>query len=296
MKIILKYGLIILGAIIGILVIAILLAGLSTGIRLNRIHEVDVKPIVLPSGNAAINEGRRLALIHCIECHGSDMSGRVLFDDPQLGVAWASNLTPGKGGVGAYYTDEDWIRSIRHGIGADGKSLFVMPSNDYWYMSDKDLANLIASLKNLPPVDKNTAELELTMMARVMVGIGAFRPVIRAEAIDHSGVRPPEPAPGVNAEYGEYLVNISSCRTCHGEQLSGGKDPNPEAPPGPNLTPGGALKRWTDADFIKFMRTGVSLSGEQRDPEFMPWPTLGKMRDEELASIFMYLGSLPALE
>ncbi len=139
-------------------------------------------------------------------------------------------------------------------------------------------------------------DLELTPLARLFVGAGVFGPVIRAEEIDHDRPRPPAPEPGMTAEYGEYLVNISSCRTCHGEMLSGGKDPNPEAPPGPNLTPGGALQLWTEQDFINFMRTGVTVSGYQRDPKYMPWETLGKMNDVELGAIFLYLQSLPALE
>ena len=38
-------------------------------------------------------------------------------------------------------------------------------------------------------------------------------------------------------------VDTFGCRTCHGPQLAGGKDPDPAAPPGPNLTAGGNLVR-----------------------------------------------------
>lgn len=293
---ILKYLGIGIGTLVCLLVIAAVSIGLSTGIRLSRTYAVNPERLVIPEDGAAVAEGRRLAGIHCTTCHGEDMAGDILFQDPGLGKAMASNLTPGLGGVGADYSDEDWVRAIRHGIGADGKSLFIMPSNDYWYLSDRDLSNLVAYLKSLPPVNNEVDELELTPLARLFVGAGAFGPVIRAEAIDHDRARPPAPEPGMTAEYGEYLVNISSCRTCHGENLSGGKDPNPEAPPGPNLTPGGALRVWTVSGFINFMRTGVTLSGYRRDPKYMPWKSLGKMNDIELTAIFLYLRSLPALE
>lgn len=296
MKRTLKYFGFAIGALVSLLVVGAVVIGLSTGIRLNRTYSVNPEPRAIPTDSAAVAEGQRLAGIHCTQCHGEDMAGDILFQDPGLGKAMTSNLTPGLGGVGVYYSDEDWVRAIRHGIGADGKSLFIMPSNDYWYMSDGDLSNLVAYLKSLPPVDNKVDDLELTPLARLLVGAGAFGPVIRAEGIDHDGPRPPAPEPGMTAEYGAYLVNISSCRACHGEPLSGGKDPNPDAPPAPNLTPGGALQMWTEQDFINFMRTGVTLSGYQRDPEYMPWPTLGRMNDVELGAVFLYLQSLPALE
>jgi len=65
-----------------------------------------------------------------------------------------------------------------------------------------------------------------------------------------------------------------------------------------NLTPDTAtgLGSWTDAMFIKAMRTGKDM-GEGRDilPP-MPWETFGKMTDADLKAIFMYLGTLKPIE
>lgn len=99
----------------------------------------------------------------------------------------------------------------------------------------------------------------------------------------------------MTAEYGEYLVNINGCRACHGAQLAGGKPSDPNSPLAPNLTPGGELIAWTDADFIQTLRTGVALSGNLLNPKFMPWPYKGRMTDDELKAIFLYLQSLPKL-
>jgi hypothetical protein len=50
------------------------------------------------------------------------------------------------------------------------------------------------------------------------------------------------PAAGATAEYREYLVNISGCRDCHGQELAGGPFPDPSIKViSPNLTPGGEL-------------------------------------------------------
>lgn len=43
----------------------------------------------------------------------------------------ATNLTRGRGGVGAAYTDLDWVRSIRHGVLPDSTGAFIMPSEAY---------------------------------------------------------------------------------------------------------------------------------------------------------------------
>ena len=60
------------------------------------------------------------------------------------------NLTSGAGGVGATNTDEDWVRAIRHGVGHDGRALWVMPSLSFSRLSDEDLGALIAYLESRP--------------------------------------------------------------------------------------------------------------------------------------------------
>jgi hypothetical protein len=94
----------------------------------------------------------------------------------------------------------------------------------------------------------------------------------------------------------EYLVNVSGCRDCHGPQLTGGKSSEPTAKAAPNLTPGGELVAWTEEDFITAIRTGATPSGQQLDPEQMPWKDYNNFTDDELKTIFMYLKSLPKLE
>ena len=65
-----------------------------------------------------------------------------------------------------------------------------------------------------------------------------------------------------------------------------------------NLTPDVAtgLGSWTEAMFIKALRTGKHM-GEGRDvlPP-MPWSDLGKLNDDDLKAIFAYLKSLKPVE
>jgi hypothetical protein len=66
-------------------------------------------------------------------------------------------------------------------------------------------------------------------------------------------------------------------------------------PPGPNLTPGGELGNWSEADFMAALRSGQTPSGKTLDPEQMPWTSFSNMTDSELQAIWAYLSTLPAL-
>jgi hypothetical protein len=61
--------------------------------------------------------------------------------------------------------------------------------------------------------------------------------------------------------------------------------------PAANLTTTG-LGAWTDADFIKAMRTGMRPDGRVLNT-FMPWPYYAQMTDDELHAIWRFLQVLP---
>lgn len=292
----LKWTGIVLGGLVALVVLVVAGILVSTGLRLNRTYDIQPEAVAIPTDAAAIERGRNRTARYCMGCHGEDLSGSVIFDDPSLGLIEASNLTSGQGGVGRAYDDADWVLAIRHGVGADGKPLVIMPAGDFYYFSGGDLGEIIAYVKSVPPVEGETAEYTLTPMARIGIAIGAFRGVLHAETIDHTGPRPAAPALGVTLAYGGYLVNTGGCRMCHGVELSGGDPPNPESPPGLNLTPAGELGFWTEEDFINTLRTGLTPGGRQLNPRFMPWDSIAKHSDDELKAIWLYLRSLPALE
>jgi len=60
----------------------------------------------------------------------------------------APNLTTGKGGIGSIYSDADWEKALRHGVGSDQRGLMFMPSQAYYHFSDAGLGALIAYLKD----------------------------------------------------------------------------------------------------------------------------------------------------
>lgn len=171
-----------------------------------------------------------------------------------------------------------------------------MPADDYYHLSDADLGAVIAYLKSLPPVDSEQPDSSVGPLARALNLAGQF-PLFSAERIDHTGPRPTAPPAGPTAEYGKYLVSVG-CAGCHGPGLSGGPVPSfpPDAPPALNLTSGGEMGVWSEADFFNAMRTGVNPAGRELDSEWMPWPAFKQLTDEELRAIWLHLQSVPARE
>jgi mono/diheme cytochrome c family protein len=278
-------------------VAAIAAFGLSE-VRLRRTYQIDVEQPAIPADAASIERGRHLAtsVTMCAACHSDnfeapDLAGSVFLDIPPALLA-APNLTSGAGGVGARYTDADWVRAIRHGVRPDGSPLLFMPTANFYHLTDADVAAIIAYLRSLPAVDNQPPASQIYPLGRALMAAGQLS--LPAESLDHRAPRVPAPPAGRTAEYGRYLTTISTCRDCHGANLSGGPIDEPGAPPAPNLTPGGALVGWSEDDFIQTIRTGLRPGGSPL-LEPMPWQIAAQMTDDELGAIFRYLRSLPAL-
>ena len=288
------------GIVSGLFLVLIMLAGsgmyLSTQARLEKVYDIPVEPVVIPSDAEAVAEGERIfGYRGCLACHGQDLGGNVYLSDPALGEVIASNLTVGVGGVGATYDNEDWVRAIRHGLRPDGTPLLFMPSTEFYYLSDADLGRVVAFVKSVPPSANllPASALSLTgRMAMVLVKDITFAPT---ELIPHDAPRPSAPEPGETPEFGEYLA--ISCKVCHGLSMSGGPIPvfPADYPSAANLTtsPKRPLPYWDKEGFVNIMRSGVTRHGRQIDPQYMPWTSYKYATDEELAAIWAYLQSLP---
>ena len=295
MKKFFKWAGIVLGSLILLLALAAAYLNYSAKSRLVKYYDIQPKAIAIPVDSASIAEGQKWVESYCTGCHGSHLEGSTIFDSPDLGTICSSNLTPGAGGIGKKYADADWVRAIRHGVNNEGRPLLVMPAKDFQYLSDEHLGQIIAYLKTLQPVDKTWAKTHTTFLCNVLFATGAFGDALNAETIDHNSPSHYAPPKAATVEYGDYLVKTAGCRTCHGPQLNGGKDPNPDAPMGPNLTPGGPLAAWGAEGFIKALRTGITPTGKEINGEFMPWKNVGHLDDIQLEAIYTYLMKQPRL-
>lgn len=279
-------GLVVLTLLSGVVLYAITLQ------RLDRAYPLPNEAISVPVDPASISRGQRLVTARCGGCHGENSAGMVIFQDPLLGTISAANLTAGRGIGGVPLDDADYIHAIRHGVDHTGRPILTMPSEYYYSINDQELGEMIAYLKSTVLVENSIPPTHVAPLGLALIGAGAFGDLIAAEKIDHQAARPATVEPDVTIAYGEYLVQTGQCRTCHGADLSGGKDPDPNAPPAPNLTSTGELSTWDENDFIQMFRTGKTPIGRPIN-QFMPWKEIGQMTDDELGAMWLYLQSLP---
>jgi cytochrome c553 len=298
MKRVLKWTGIILAGLVGLVVLAVIVMVAVASARFNRIYEVEAAAVPIANDEAVLARGEHLAraLAGCVGCHGDDLGGMLLLDEPGIMTFYGPNLTAGQGGAGASFSDEDWVRAIRHGVDGEGKPLLLMPSQNYRWMTDEDLGALLAYIRTLPPVDNEVPEPRIGLLGYVLA---LTEPAMLPTALfDHNLPPAAVVEPGVTVEYGEYLVAIGTCRDCHGEHLNGRPlPPMLDEPPARNLTPAGQLAFWSEEDFIRTIRTGVTPGGhELQEPMAGMLPILQRQTDDELTAIFLYLQSLPPRE
>ncbi len=287
MKRALKYLLYLLCVVVAVVGVAVAYVFYASNQRLAKTYVVTPPAVAVPVGDpAAIERGRYL--VHkvslCIECHGEDLGGKPLTETP-LTSLWGSNLTRGRGGLGASYTDADFVRALTNGVKKNGQSVIFMPSQDYKF-TEADMGALIAYIRSVPPVDREVPEPEVGFLARALGAAGLF-PLLSAEFIDHDAVAfVPVADRSDAAKAGDYLISNAGCRGCHGPQLSG----EGGMPDAANLTPVG-IGAWTEADFKAAIREGRRPNGTTLLPA-MP-RVYQVMPDEELSKIFAYLKTIP---
>ncbi|MPR12583.1 c-type cytochrome [Microvirga tunisiensis] len=135
-----------------------------------------------------------------------------------------------------------------------------------------------------------------------------MRPIIWAALAAGSLMSVPPAFAQSQTQRGEYLVTIMDCTGCHTPGTFLGK-PDMQRPlagsevgfqiPGlgifypPNLTPDPetGLGKWSEADIIKAVRTGVRPDGRQLVP-IMPYHSYGKLTDADAKALAGYLKSL----
>jgi len=246
----------------------------------------------VPSDGASVARGEHLVrnIVNCTLCHGSDLGGAVYSSSPAVGTIAGPNLTRGKGGLPADYSDLDYVRAIRHGVRRDGRSLIVMPSEVFTHLSQEDLGAVLAFLKQAPPVDREVPRSGFGPVGRALLATGKMNILVAGKTprIDAPLSVPRDTTPA----YGKYIADISGCHGCHGFGLSGGRVAGPPGlPPASNLTPAG-IGNWTEADLIRALRDGKRPDGSSLD-EFMPWKVFRGMTDAEIHAIWLYLKSVP---
>lgn len=284
MRRVLKWIGIVLGSLIGLILIAAIVFYVKGSRDLARTVQVPTDHVDVPTDEVSLARGRELVTALCTGCHGEDLGGSSMVDDPMLGRIYAANLTAGSGGVQVSHSDDDLVRSIRHGVAPDGRPLIVMPSRAFNFLSAEDLGAIVAYLKTLSPVDNKIPAPKLALVGKVFAGADPTGDIFSVDEIDHGRPLLSRPEIGANVEYGAYLAGF--CKQCHGADLAGAF--------GPNLTMTGEVAGWSEDDFLTTLNTGMTPSGRSLDPENMPWKDIRQLDRDELRGVYMYLRTLNA--
>ncbi|MGH1364474.1 MAG: c-type cytochrome [Calditrichia bacterium] len=272
----------------GLLILLLFVGGglyLLGGGKLNKTWHVQPAKLDILTDSSSIASGRHLVGSRmCMECHGDNLGGKEFIPGGPMGVLPASNLTSGKGGI-APLTDEQWIRAIRHGVGKDNRGLVIMPSEIFFHLSDSELANMVAYLKQLPPIDN---ELQPRAPGPLMRILANFGKIMSVENIPHESKLSTRSDELVAENYGAHLAKL--CVACHGKDFSGGLVVGePGTPPSRNITtdPKFGIGDWSKQDFLTALRKGRRPDGEKLS-EAMP-QSIGLMSNEELDALWDFL-------
>ena len=147
-------------------------------------------------------------------CHtipdGTPHAGGRAFPIP-FGTVYATNITPDKEtGLGSW-SDREIFDAMTRGIRPNGERILpLMPYEAYSGMAEEDLKALIAYLRTLEPVRKETPRLKTWVPFSRSLLVPLW-----LKLFGRFSTPPPE-APKGGIQRGRYLVeHVSLCRDCH---------------------------------------------------------------------------------
>ena len=259
---------------------------------------------------ARLERGRYLVenVARCFGCHsdidwketglprpGTKGGGGLVPDDALPFKVYAPNISPDPETGAGTWTDEQFERALRQGIGHDDRPLFLyMPYPFFRGLSNEDLASIIVYIRSIPPVRNQVPRLE---WPEELKQISKPLPPLTSPV--------PQPDFANPVKRGEYLVTIAGCAFCHtpineklmplpGMDFAGGMPLH-----GPwgrvasaNITPDpSGISYYDEAMFLKTIREG-KVQGVRELSHSMPWEFFRHMTDDDLKAMFSYLRTL----
>ena len=160
----------------------------------------------------------------------------------------------------------DVARALRRGVRRDGRSLIVMPSEIFTYVSEQDLAAIVAYVGQVPPVDREVPRTHFGPVGRALLALGKLN-ILVAGKTPHV-TAPDSVSPNSTLEYGRYSrrhrrLSWLSRRGAFGRSCSGGTVRASSETS--NLTTAG-IGDWTETDFARAMRQGRMPDWERTRP------------------------------
>jgi mono/diheme cytochrome c family protein len=310
MKRVLKW----LGLVLGAL--GLVVAAFAAFVAMRPLPSYEARPVALqvevtPERAA---RGKRHVELLCAGCHFDSGTGaltgkRMLDLPPQFGRAYSKNITadPVKG-IGAW-TDGEIAFLLRTGISRDGRYtppwMVKMPN-----AADQDVEDIVAFLRSDDPLVRaqpvDDRESEPSFLTKLLSRV-AFKPFAYP---DRPIVAPP---PSDAVAHGRYLTTSRlQCFGCHSADFKTNDDLYPEKSAGylgggnampdlagkivytSNLTPDPetGIGRWSYEQFRRALVEGIGTDNQPLRYPMVPYRIL---EDHEVAAIFAYLRTVPAL-
>jgi mono/diheme cytochrome c family protein len=276
------------------------------------LDEYSGDPTGVPADFAAsdvIARGRYLAdAADCLACHtaedGEAFAGGRAFNT-EFGTIYSPNISPDpETGIGSW-SDEDFLRAMHEGVGADGKRLYpAFPYAAYTYLTTDDVLAIKSYLFSQPPVRSVAPEnaLRFPFDQRWLMRFWAmlYNPNERfAPVADRS----------LSWNRGAYLAEaLGHCGDCHtprtplqsldnrrkfgGGFAEGWRAYNLSS----HATTG--IGGWSEDDLERYLQTGRA---ENRGSAFGPMAeavhlSFAKMTDSDIRSIVEYVRSVPPVD
>jgi hypothetical protein len=315
MKKVLKY----LGYFLVFVVVAI--AGLLTFVKVALPSVDTAEDLKIEYTVERIERGKYLAnsVTICMDCHatrdwskfsGPPMPGTLgkggdRFDQSvgMPGVFYAKNITPY--GI-SRYSDGELFRLITTGVTKEGRAMFpLMPYPYYGKMDREDIYSIIAYVRSLDAIENEVPDSEPDFPMNFILN-----------TIPKNAELQTRPDKSDILAYGAYMTNASGCIECHTKvdkgqiihelKFSGGRDfmfPDGSVVMSANITPDQetGIGSWTEEMFVQRFKAYADSSyvipsvalGEFNS--IMPWTMYAHMDRDDLAAIYTYLRTVPAL-
>jgi hypothetical protein len=303
-----------------LLIIIVCIAGIASYIKVSLPNvgaAPDIKIIHSPE-NIARGEYLANHVLVCMDCHsernvtefaapliaGTLGKGGEKFDTSLgfPGTYYAANITPA--GIGTW-TDGEIFRAITTGVGRDGHAMFpVMPYGSYGKLDSSDIESVIVYLRTLPAINNAVPPPHSNFPMNIIINTIPQKATLIAI-----------PSPDDSVAYGKYVFTAAACHDCHTpfekgkydetKFMSGGR----EFPvingtvTSANLTPDKetGIGFWSKEAFInqfKQYRDSATAHRKLQSNDMqtiMPWTAYAGMTDKDLAAIYTYLKTVPAI-
>lgn len=265
----------------------------------------------MPGNAAQIKRGEYLATAgDCTACHtapGADKAAKFGGGYPlasPFGVIYGTNISSDKEfGIGNW-TDDEFVRAVREGVGKEGQQLYpAMPYDSFTKMKREDVLAIKAYLISQPAVHSAGPQTDLSFPFNQRWGIRVWK-----WFNFDKGELKNDPSKSADWNRGAYLVEaLEHCGTCHTPRtLTMGMDTDKAFSGGDlgswvafNITQdkNAGIGNWSQEELVTYLKTGF-VAGKSSASGAMGEAiehSLQHLSDSDLNAIATYIRAVPAV-